>query len=169
MQDTARRVRKPHLSLAIAFLLEVPPNAGKGAARPSRSDERVDLAARLRPNLGAGGAIVRVRVGGVVELVRPDRARRGPRKVARLVVVVLRVFVGDRGDGAHVGAEHPQQVDLLLALRVRHVDHAAVPFGAADVRQADARVACGPFDDRAAWLEPVKRKSVLKGRKERER
>ena len=155
VQDTARGVRKPHLSLATALLLEVPANASKRAARPGRSDERVDPPARLRPNLGPGGAVVRVRVGRVVELVRPDRAGRVARKVARLVVVVLRIFVRDRGDGAHVRAEHSEQVDLLLALRVRHVDHAAVPFGAADVRQADARVARGPFDDRAARLEPV--------------
>jgi hypothetical protein len=42
-----------------------------------------------------------------------------------------------------------------LALRVWHVDHAAVSFCAADVRQADARVARCPFYDRAAWLKPV--------------
>ena len=154
MQDAARRVRQPHLRPPAAPLLQIPPHARERAARARRGDERIDSATRLRPNLGARRAVVRVRVGGVVELVRPDGAARRARVVPRLVVVVARVVVGHRGHGPHVGAEHAQQVDLLLALRVWHVDHAGVPLCAADVRQADARVARRAFHDCAAGLEP---------------
>ena len=134
VQDATWRVRQPHLRPPAAPLLQIPAHARERAARAGSGDERVDGAGRLRPDLRARRAVVRVRVGGVVELVGPDGATRGARKVARLVVVVPRVVVGHRGHGAHVGAEHAQQVDLLLALRVRHVDHAAVALGAADVR-----------------------------------
>ena len=134
VQHATRRVGKPHLRLARALLLQVPPHAGERAARAGRRDEPMNGAARLGPNLGGGGAIMRLRVGRIVKLVRPYRAARRERVIARLVVVVPRVLVGDRGHGTHVRAEHAQQVDLLLALRVGHVDHAAVAFSAADVR-----------------------------------
>ena len=134
MQDAAGRVREPHLRPAAAHLLQVPPDARKRAASPGRRDERIDGALRLRPNLGARRAVMRVRIGRVVELVRPDRAGRRARMVARLVVVVPRVVVRHRRHGAHVRAQHAQKVDLLLALRVGHVDHAAVAPRAADVR-----------------------------------
>ena len=154
MQDAARRIRQPHLRLPSTLLLQILPHARERAARTSSRNEPIDDAGRLHPNLRARSPVVRVRIGGVIELVRPDRAAGPARIVARLVVVVPRVVVGHRGHGPHVGAEHAQQVDLLLALRVRHVDHAAVPFCAADVRQADARVARCAFHDCSARLEP---------------
>ena len=157
MQHAARRVRKPHLRAPGALLLQIPPDARERPARPSARDERVDRALRLRPDLRARRAVVRLGVRGVVELVRPDCPGRRARIVPRLVVVVARVVVGHRGHGAHLGAQHPQQIYLLLALRVRHVDDAPVAPGAADVREADPRVPRGPFDDRAARLESTSR------------
>ena len=133
VQDAAGRVREPHLRPAAAHLLQVPPDARKRAAGPGRRDERVDGAPRLRPNFGARRAVMRVRVGRVVELIRPDRAGRRARVVPRLVVVVPRVVVRHRRHGAYVRAQHAQEIDLLLALRVRHVDHAVVAPRAADV------------------------------------
>lgn len=59
---------------------------------------------------------MRVRVRGVVELVGPYGVGKVLGVVARLVVVVRGVLVCDGGDGAHVRAQHLQQVDLLLAL-----------------------------------------------------
>src|SRR5262249_15394384 len=43
-------------------LLEVPPDAADRPARPDGDDDRVDLAAGLLPQFGAGGAVVRLRV-----------------------------------------------------------------------------------------------------------
>ena len=153
MQHAARRVRKPHLHPPVALLFQVPPDARERPAGPGAHNERIDDTLRLRPYLRARRAVVRLRVRGIVELVRPHRARRRARIVARLVVVVARVVVRHRGHGAHLRAQHPQQIDLLLALRVWHVDDAMVALGAADVREADARVPRGPFDDRATRLE----------------
>ena len=154
MQDTTRRVRQPHLRLPTALLLQIPPNARERAAGPSSSNERIDSAGCLRPNLRACSPVMHVRVGRVIELVRPDRAGQRAGIVACLVVVVPRVFVRHCGNRPYIGAEHSQKVDLLLALSVRHVDHAAVSFGTADVRQADACVARCAFHYCSAWLEP---------------
>ena len=154
MQDATRRVRQPHLRLATALLLQIPPDARERAASTSSSNERINSAGRLCPNLRARGPVMRVRIGGVVELVRPDRAWQRAGKVARLVVVVPRVVVRHGGNRSYVGTEHSQKVDLLLTLRVWHVDHAGVAFGTADVRQADTRVARCAFHDCSAWLEP---------------
>jgi len=75
-----------------------------------------------------------VRIRRIIKLVRPDRPLRRARKVPRLVIIVPRVLIRYGRHGAHVRTEHQQQVYLLLALRVWHVDHAAVALGAADVR-----------------------------------
>jgi hypothetical protein len=150
VQDATRRVRQPHLRLATALLLQIPPNARERAASTSSSNERINSAGRLRPNFRARCPVMRVRVGGVVELVRPDRAGQRAGIVACLVVVVPCVFVRHSGHRSHIGAEHSQKVNLLLTLRVRHVDHAAVSFGTADVRQADTRVSCCAFHDCSA-------------------
>jgi hypothetical protein len=154
VQDAARRIRQPHLRLPTTHLLQILPHTRERAARTSSRNEPINNARRLRPNLRTRSPVVRIRVGGVVKLVRPDRTGSPARIVARLVVVVPRVVVGHRGHGPHIGSEHAQQVDLLLALRVWHVDHAAVPLCAADVRQADARVARCAFHDYSAQLEP---------------
>ena len=154
MQDATRWVRQPHLRLPIALLLQILPNARERAAGTGSSNERINNAGRLRPNLRARSPEMHVRVGGVIKLVRPDRARHRACTLARLVVVVPRVFVRHRGHRSYISTEHSQKVDLLLALRVRHVDHTAVSFGTADVRQADTRVARCAFHDCSAWLEP---------------
>lgn len=48
-------------------------------------------------------------------------------------------------------------------LRVGHEDHAAVAPRSADVRETDAGVSCGAFDDRSARLQAAGRASVLRG------
>lgn len=52
----------------------------------------------------------------------------------------------------HIRTKHAQQVNLLLALRVGHVDHQLVAFRVADVREADASVAGSALDNRPARL-----------------
>ncbi len=96
---------------------------------------------------------MRAAVGRVVELVRPDGIGEGFRVAARLVVVVGRVVEGDGGDGVDLCTQKPEEVDLALGLRVRHVDDQLVAAAAADVGEADACVAGRAFDDGAAGLE----------------
>ena len=136
-------------------LLERDADAGERAAGADRGDEAVDLAVGLAPDLGPGALDVGLAVGGIVELVGPDRAVRllggellgEPARVAHVVVGVL-VRHGRHQD--QLGAAQEKHVLLLLALRLRHHDHRAVAERVADQRQADAGVAGGALDDRAA-------------------
>ena len=106
MQDATRRVRQPHLRLPTALLLQIPPNARERAAGTSSSNKSINSAGRLRPNLRARSPVMHVRVGGVIELVRPDRTGRRAGIVACFVVVVPRIFVWDRGHRSYIGTEH---------------------------------------------------------------
>lgn len=116
VQHTPRGVRKPHLRPPTTLLLEIPAHTRKRAARARRTHEPIDLAPHLRPYLRARRLIVRARIRRIVKLVRPYRIVQPPRVHARLVVVVARVLKRDGRDGVHLGAEHAQQIDLLLAL-----------------------------------------------------
>ena len=111
------------------------------------------LAVELVIYLGPGGLVVREAVGRVVKLVCPDGVRDGLCEARGLVVVVHRVGEGNGGHGTDIGTQHAEQVNLLLRLRVGHVDDALVPARTAHVRQADARVARGPFDNGPASLD----------------
>ena len=51
-------------------------HAAQRAAAADRAGEAIDLALGLVPDLGTRGAVVAVAVGGIVELVGPDRAVR---------------------------------------------------------------------------------------------
>jgi hypothetical protein len=107
MQNAARRVRKPNLRPPAALFLQVPSDARERPAGTCANDERIDCALRLLPYLRARSTVMRLRVRGIVELVRPHRSRRRARIVTRLVVVVARVLVRNRGHGAHLSAQHP--------------------------------------------------------------
>src|SRR4029077_2690280 len=56
------------------LLLEVAADAGDGAAGPHGDHDRVDVAARLPPDLRAGGFVVRLRVRHVRVRVRLEAA-----------------------------------------------------------------------------------------------
>ena len=139
-------------------LLQRARHAAQGAAAAHRAGEAVDLAVGLVPDLGAGGAVVAVAVGGVVELVGPDRAVRllggeflGER--AGVAHVVAGIGVGHGRHQPEVGAAQPQHVLLFLALRLGHHDHRAVAARIGDQGDADAGIAGGALDDHAAGLE----------------
>ena len=122
---------------------------------PTADDEAVDLALGLAPDLGAGAFEVGPAVGGIVELVGPDRAVRllGGEllgEAAGVADVVVGVLVRHRGHQDQLGADEAQHVLLLLALGLRHHDHRAVAQRVADQGEADPGVARGALDDRAA-------------------
>ena len=104
---------------------------------------------------------MRLAVGGVVELVCPDGVVERLGVAFGLVVVVVWVLEGDGGDGADVGSQQAQQVDLALRLCVGHVDDQVVALGAADVGETDAGVASGAFNDGSAGLEETALLCVL--------
>ena len=140
-----------HLRLS---LLEVAPDAADRAARADRDDDRVDLAARLLPDLRPGQAVVRLRVRHVGVLVGLEAAGDLLGEPVGDGVVALGRVVLDRGRRDHdLGAVGAQQRDLLLAHLVRHHEDAAVALDRGADREPDAGVARGRLDDRPARLQ----------------
>ena len=118
---------------------------------PDAGDERVD-ARQLLQDLRPGRAAVHLGVGRIVELLRHEPVR-----------VLGQQLLGAADGAVHalrVRGEHEpravgdQQRAPLLAHRVRHREHQAVALHRRDQRQADAGVAAGRLDDRAARPQP---------------
>ena len=110
----------------------------------------------LGPDLGPGGALVGERVGRVIELVGEEGARNAGGKPGRHVLVVGRMTLADVGARhVHLGAERLQMQHLLARHLVRNDEHDAVALGARHQRQAEAGVAGGRLDHRAAGAEPA--------------
>ena len=136
------------------LLLEVAPRAGDRAAGADGDHERVDLAAGLLPDLGARRLVVRVGVARVRVLVGLVGAGDLLGEPVRDRVVALGRLGRDRvGADDDLGAVRAQQRDLLLAHLVRHHEDAAVALERGGDRKADAGVARGRLDDRAARLQ----------------
>ena len=139
--------------IAGVLLLEVAGRAGERAARAGAGHEVGDATSRLLPDLRAGGLGVRQRVVRVRVLVRPERVALAGEPLGDLVVA--RRIVGRHRHRAHddLGAVGLQQRHLLGRHLVGHDEHAAVPALGGHDGEADARVAAGGFDDRAARLQ----------------
>ena len=134
--------------------LQVAGDAGDRAAGADAGDEVRDAPGGLAPDLGAGGQLVRARVGLVGVLVGTERARRLPHEAFGRRVVGARVFGRHRGRAHdHLGAVRAEQRDLLVAHLVAHHEDALVAPLGRDDREARAGVARGRLDDRAARLE----------------
>ena len=127
--------------------------AGDRAAGADAGDEEVDLAVERLPDLRAGGAAVRLRVGGVGELVgQPDVAvaRERLRGGDRLV------HAAERLGHLDLRAVEAQQPLALAAHALRQREHEVVALGGADEGERDAGVAARRLDDRgAARLDPA--------------
>jgi hypothetical protein len=101
---------------------------------------------------------VRLAVGDIVELIGPDRAARFAaselrRETSRQLHVVVRVLVGHGRNFDELGAAQSERQFLLLGLRVGDDDDAAVAERLRHQGKADAGIAGGAFDDRAAGLK----------------
>jgi len=116
VQYTARRVRQPHLRLAIALLLEILAGTGQSATCSRRAYKSVDLPLHLFPYFRTSGDIMGVGIRRIVELVCPDRVLQLLCKLFGLVVVILGILERDSRHGVDLGPKHPQEVNLLLAL-----------------------------------------------------
>ena len=140
-----------HLGLV---LLEVAADAADRAAGADRDHDRVELAAGLLPDLRPGRAVVRLGVRHVRVLVGLEPARDLLREPRRDRVVRLGRVVLDRRRRDHdLGAVAAQHRDLLLAHLVGHHEDAPVALLCRRDREADAGVARGRLDDRAAGLQ----------------
>ena len=139
-------------------LLERHADPGERAAGADGTDEAIDLAPGLFPDLGPRRLDVGLAVGHVVELVGPDRAvrlllRELVGKPPRILHVVVGVAVGDRRHLDQLRAAEPQHVLLFLALGLRNHDHRAVAEGVAHQGETDTGVAGGALDDGPAGTE----------------
>ena len=138
--------------------LEKTPDPRDGSARADARHEMGDPPGGLLPQLGAGRRRVRGRIGRVVILVGLKGARDGLGQTPGHGVVGLGVLGRHRRRADdHLGAEGPQQLDLLGGDLVGHGEHAAVAPAGGHHRQAHARVAGRRLDDRAAGLQPAVR------------
>ena len=123
---------------------------------PTPATKAVILPVGLLPDLRAGGAVVDLGVGQVGELVGPP----GPGDLAGQAVGHAVVALGrvgrDRGRRDHdLGAVGLEQADLLAAHLVGQDEDAAVALDRRRHGQADAGVAGGGLDDRAARPQPA--------------
>jgi hypothetical protein len=150
--DRAGGVGADHLHGRV-LLLEVAAGAADRAAGADTGDEVGDLPVGLRPDLGAGGLVVRPRVVRVGVLVRLPRARLR-REPVRDVVVGVRVLRldGGRADD-HLGAVRLEHVALVLADLVGAHEDAVVALLLGDHGQPDAGVARRRLDDRPPGLQ----------------
>ena len=123
----------------------------------------------LRGDLGAGGFVVRLHVGGVVELLRAEHAPRLARElVGHADGAEESAELG--GHGNHRGAETLDDQHALARHPVRHVDAHRVAERAADRGEGDAGVAARGLGDHVARrdlaarvraLQDVQRHAVL--------
>ena len=140
------------------FGLQGDSHPGKCPARAYRTDETVDAAIGLRPDLRPGGFDMGQAVGHIVKLIGPDRtirlgARQSFRQTARIAHIVVGVAVGHRRHLHQFGPGQPDHVFLFLALGFGNHDHRAKPHRRAHQCQPDAGVTRRAFDDRAAGFE----------------
>lgn len=94
------------------------------------------------------------RIGRVVELVGEPGAGNLARQARRIILVVLGVALADvRAGQVDLGAQGFQVQHLLGGHLVGHHQHHAVALDAGDQRQAQAGIAGGGLDHRAAGLQ----------------
>ena len=152
IQRAAGRIDQ-HDSDRRGFRLQEGGDARERAAGPGGRAKYVDLAAGVAPDLrprrfGMGGAI-----GGVVELVRPDRVRQLGRQPSRHFLILVRVAVGHGGHLAQLRAQRLDDLVFFGGLVVGHDDDAPVSARVADMGEPDARIARGTLDHRAAGFQ----------------
>ncbi len=143
-----------HQSKAGLLLLEEAAASRDGPARSHAGHEDVDLAGRLFPDLRGRGEVVGFGVGGVVVLVRVERARRLLDDALGRLVVAARILRLDGGRADHhARTGRPQRLHLLQRHLVGHDEDAAVAAQGRHQGQSHARVAAGRLDDGATRPE----------------
>ena len=153
LEDRAHGIGAHHLNRGL-LLFEESPGAADRAAGAHAGHEVGDLTAALLPQLGAGGLVVSLRVGGVAVLIGEEGSGALARDAPRHRVVALRRFGGHRGGRQlDLGPVRLEQVDLLDRDLVGHAEHRMVAADRGHHRQTHAGVARRALDDGAARLE----------------
>src|SRR3546814_1927348 len=92
------------------MLLQAKAGAGQRSARADRAGEAVNPPPRLCPDFGGGRLDMRKPVGGIVELIGPERARRLLGDAARGVDEMIGVRIGRRSE------EHTSELQSLMRI-----------------------------------------------------
>src|SRR5262249_16030915 len=148
----AIRISADDLDLRILFL-EVNAHAGKRAASADGCNESPDLTSGLVPDFWAGGAIMRVAISGVIELVRPEPASLFC-QATRDMIIIFRVLVRFFRHCFYLCADRWEQMDFLRRLIIRNHDNGAIPSSAPDHGKTDLSVAGSSLNDRCSWFKP---------------
>src|SRR5262249_47054848 len=98
-----------------ALFVEISAHAGKRSAGANRSNERVNFAIGLFPDLRSSAAIMRIAISGIIELVRPEPATL-LREPTRDMIVIFRVLVRFLRNGFYFSAKRTEQVHFLWRL-----------------------------------------------------
>ena len=131
-------------------------DAGERAAGADADHDGIDVVLHLPQDFGARSCRVRLRIGGVGELVDEDCARRARRNRLGEVLVIVRVALADIRSRQHdFGAHRLAVQDFLARHLVRHDQHDAIALARSDERKAKAGIAGGRLDHGAAVLEPA--------------
>ncbi len=125
--------------------------------RPTRAQaahKMRDLAFTILPNLRPSAEIVRLRIHGIVILVRIVGIGNLAREFLRYGVVAPRVLrLHSRRANNHFCAKRLEQIHLFLRLFVRRCEHAFVAAHRRHQRQSHAGISGSAFNDCAARLE----------------
>ena len=140
--------------------LQRPGDSDEGAAGAHRGDPHVHPAAGLLPELAPGAQLVRARVGGVAELIRPERPQAldqlGRARLDRLQVL-SGYLAGPRAAGLrhqlHLGPQRAQHPPPLVGIALGHHRDQPIAADRTDEGEAGARVAAGYLDHRRAETE----------------
>lgn len=115
VQHAPRRIRKPDLHI-LALFPHVSAHTTQRASSTSRTNECIDLPVGLAPDFRSRSRVVRVSVGLIVELVRPNSVGERLCISLRLMIIVLWIVVRDGWNSSDIGAQHAKKVDFFLAL-----------------------------------------------------
>jgi hypothetical protein len=151
--DHRRQGRLDRIDLQLRpFLLQHLPAGGDVAAGADAGDQHVDRAvAEVVQDLLGGGAGMDLDIGRIVELLRHPAARRRFDQLLRAGDRALHPLLLRRQVEARAISEH--QPAPLEAHALRHDQDELVALHRGDHGEADAGIARGRLDDRAAGLQ----------------
>ena len=91
----AGRVRENHAGRGRILCHEAPNTGHEDAIRPDPDNNGIDVALHLAKDLRTGRGLVRLRIGGIGELIDEERARRTRSDVLREVLIIVRMAAAD--------------------------------------------------------------------------
>src|SRR5205823_7548881 len=103
----------------------------------------------LFPDFRASAPIMRITIGRVIELVRPEPASLLC-QATRDMIVIFRILVWLFRHCLYLCAECTQQMHFLRRLMIRNHNHRAIASGAPDYGKTDSGVARSSLNDRCA-------------------